>query len=180
MHNAPFRLMTVVAVATMCLFAASAYGQTPTTTGSAGTPATGTATTNYNGSASTQAGTPSTVGSPTAGGGGTTGTTTTGTTTTDNSVTTTPVDNTAPVTDTGRRGFSWGLLGLLGLIGLFRGRSTEVRETTYTATPNVRTVGTGTAYDDRTGTAVPRAASGTSTTGGTSGSGTMGDPGSRR
>jgi hypothetical protein len=173
MHNERFRLMTVVAGATMCLFAASAYGQTPTTTGSTGTPTTG--TTDYNGSAATQAGTTN----PTAGG-TVTGTTTTGTTTTENSVATTPVDNTAPVTDTGRRGFSWGLLGLLGLVGLFRGRSTQVRETTYTTTPNVRTVGTGTAYDDRTGTAVPRAASGTSTTGGNGGSGSMGDPGSRR
>jgi MYXO-CTERM domain-containing protein len=99
-------------------------------------------------------------------------------------VATTPVDNTAPV-DSGRRGFNWGLLGLLGLAGLFRGRSTEVRRETYATTSGARTVGTGTAYDDRTGTAVPRAASGTSTTGGTSGSGssgtsgTMGDPGRR-
>jgi len=179
MQNARFRLMTAVAGATMCLFAATAYGQNPTTTGSAATPTTGTGATDYNGSASTQAGTPQTVGSPTAGG-TVTGTTTTGTTTTDNSVTTTPVDNTTPGTDTGRRGFSWGLLGLLGLLGLFRGRSKEIRETTYTTTPNVRTVGTGTTYDDRTGTAVPRAASGTTTTGGNGGSGTMGDPGARR
>ena len=178
MHNARFRLMTALAGATMCLFAVSAYGQTPTTTGAAGTPTTGAGTsTDYNSPAATQTGTAPT-GSPT----GTVGTTTTGTTTTtDNSVTTTPVDNTAPV-DSGRRGFNWGLLGLLGLIGLFRGRSTEVRRETYATTSGARTVGTGTAYDDRTGTAVPRAASGTSTTGGAGSSGTggtMGDPGRR-
>jgi MYXO-CTERM domain-containing protein len=176
MHNAHFRLMTALVGATMCLFAASAYGQTPATTGATGTQTTGAATApDYNSPATTQTGT-----SPTTSPNGTIGTTTTGTTTTTDNSVTTPVDNTAPV-DSGRRGFNWGLLGLLGLLGLFRGRSTEVRRETYATTTGARAVGTGTAYDDR-GNAVPRAASGTSTTGGTGNSGTsgtMGDPGRR-
>jgi MYXO-CTERM domain-containing protein len=178
MHNPRFRLITALAGATMCLFAATAYGQTPTTTGTAGAGTPG-ASSDYNSSAATQPVVPSTT---TAQPGSRTGaaTTTTGTTT-DNSVTTAPVDNTVPATDTGRRGFNWGLLGLLGLLGLFRGRSTEVRRDTYaTTTPGTRTVGTGTAYDDRTGTAVPRAASGTSSSGSSGNGGTMGDAGSRR
>jgi hypothetical protein len=194
MHNARFRLTTAIAGATMCVFAVTASGQTtPTTTGTttgtqtptAGTTTgapTGTAGTptdagTYNGTAATPAGTDQTI--------GTTGTTTTGTTTTTTDGTVTPIDNTSVDNGNGR-GFPWGLLGLLGLLGLFKGRSTEVRRDTYaTTTPGARTttVGTGTAYDDRTAT--PRAASGVGTTGtgtGTSGtgSGTMGDPGSRR
>jgi hypothetical protein len=197
MHNARFRLTTAIAGATMCVFAVTASGQTtPTTTGTttgtqtptAGTttPATtGTAGTStnaggYNGTAATPAGTDQTIG------GTTTGTTTTGTTTTTTDGTLAPIDNTS-VDNGNNRGFPWGILGLLGLLGLFKGRSTEVRRDTYaTTTPGARTttVGTGTAYDDRTAT--PRAASGVSTTGGTGtgtgtgGSGTMGDPGSRR
>jgi hypothetical protein len=195
MHNARFRLTSAIAGATMCVFAVAASGQTtptttgtttgtqtptagtttPTTTGAAGTSTNGT----YNGTAATPAGTDQTIG------GTTTGTTTTGTTTTTTDGTLAPIDNTS-VDNGNNRGFPWGLLGLLGLLGLFKGRSTEVRRDTYaTTTPGARTttVGTGTAYDDRTAT--PRAASGIGTTGtgtGTSGtgSGTMGDPGSRR
>ena len=39
MRNARFRLMAGLAGATLCLFAATSYAQTPTTTGSAQTPA---------------------------------------------------------------------------------------------------------------------------------------------
>lgn len=69
-------------------------------------------------------------------------------------------DNTAPDSNTGRRGFSWGLLGLLGLLGLARGRSKDVRRDTYASTtPGARTnVGTGAVYEERIVT--PRAASG--------------------
>ncbi|MGH7650732.1 MAG: hypothetical protein ACREMS_02715 [Gemmatimonadaceae bacterium] len=159
MHNARFRMMATIAGATMCAFAAVANGQTPTTTG----------TTNY----------PTTTGTTTNGttNGAFNAPPSTGAVTTDNSVTA-PVDNTVPDNTTGSRGFPWGILGLLGLVGLFRGRSTEVRPDVYaTTTPgsHTTTVGTGTAYDDRTAT--PRAAAGT----GPSGTrGTMGDSGTRR
>ena len=185
MRNARFRLMATMAGATMCAFVAVANGQTPTTTGSTNYPTTtGTTGTTTNGttnaSPSTPAGTDQTIGTQPGAVTGATGTTTTGTTTTtDNSVT--PVDNTVPDNTTGSRGFPWGILGLLGLIGLFRGRSTEVRRDVYaTTTPGSRTttVGTGTAYDDRTAT--PRAASGTGSSGTSGTGGTMGDSGTRR
>ena len=186
MHNARFRLTTAIAGATMCVFAVAASGQTtPTTTGTTTATPTGTAgtTTGVNGTtttggynAATPAGTDQTVGTQPGTAGTTTGTTGDGSLA--------PIDNTATDTVDTNRGFPWGLLGLLGLLGLFKGRSTEVRRDTYaTTTPGARTttVGTGTAYDDRTAT--PRAASGVGTTGpgtGTSGTGSIGDPGSRR
>lgn len=185
MHDTRFRLMATMAGATMCAFAVVANGQTPTTTGSTNnTTTTGTAgaTTNgaYNASPSTPAGTGQTGGTQPGAVTGTNGTTTTGTTTTTDNSVTAPVDNTVPDNTTGSRGFPWGILGLLGLVGLFRGRSTEVRRDVYaTTTPGARTttVGTGTAFEDRTAT--PRAASGTTTSGPSGTGGTMGDQGRR-
>jgi hypothetical protein len=175
------RLSAFLVAAAVCVAATNTSAQNPTTT----TGTTGTATVPQ-GTATTPATTPGTV----------PGTATptdqapvTGTTGADNTVIAQPDNTTIP--DRGR-GFPWGLLGLLGLLGLFRGRSTEVRRDTYaTTSPGARTVGTGSAYDDR-GNVIPRAASGTSTTGGpsglggtggtggTGGSGTMGDPNARR
>ncbi len=135
MHNARFRLMAGLAGATLCLFAATSYGQnpTPTTTGSAQTPAPTTPTaTDQTTPAPADAGTNATV---------TTSQTDVGTTTTTT------------------RSFPGGMLGILAvavivlllLFGLFRGRDRTIVKETYVAppAPGNRSVSTGTAADDR-------------------------------
>jgi len=131
MRNARFRLMAGLAGATLCLFAATSYAQTPTTTGSAQTPAPTTPTaTDQTTLTPTDAGTSATVTSQT------------------DAVTTT----------TTTRSFPGGMLGILAvavivlllLFGLFRGRDKTVVKETYVAppaTPANRTVST--ASEDR-------------------------------
>lgn len=164
MSNARSKLIAGLAGATLCLFAASGYGQTNAQTA---TPpaAAGTA-----GSVDQQQAVPTTQGTqPT-----TTGTATTPTTTTDGSITSTATD----VTTTTRSFPMWGIIAavvvvLLILVALFRGRDRTVIRETYasssTSSPSNRSVGTATASDDRA-----RAASGTGTTGG------IDDPNARR
>jgi hypothetical protein len=163
MHNARFRLMAGLAGATLCLFAATSYGQYPnTTTGTAGTATqpTGTAGTTTLG---TQPGTTTgTANTPAPAAGTTTTGTATGSTATD-AVTT---------TNTTTRTFPGGTLGILAvavlvllvLFALFRGRDRTVVRETYasssTTAPGTRTVTTGTASDDRMNLN-SRAASGT-------------------
>ena len=169
MHNGRFRLMTAVAGAAMCLFAATSYGQnTQTTTGTTTTDPASAQTTAAPTNPGTQAGTQ--------------------TTTPDAGAVTTPIDNTAPVvdnttTDNGRRGFPWGLLGLLGLLGLAKKGDREVvRRDTYVAPATTGRTTTGVGSGDRMDLN-SRAASGTGGAGsgsGSSGTSGMGDPGARR
>ncbi len=173
MHNARFRLMAGLAGATLCLFAASANGQTPTTT-----PApTSTAGTTV----------------PDAQGTGTAGTATTGTTDPNAAVTApqttvtgtaTDVSTTTTTTRTFPGGF-WGILAvavivLLVLFSLFRGKDRTVVRETYTSSTNTvpvnRNVSTGTAVGDRS--LNPRTASGTGTGTGSNQGGTN-DPNTR-
>jgi hypothetical protein len=180
MHNARFRLMAGLAGATLCLFAAASYGQNTST--QAGT-ANGTATTP---DASAQTPTTSPTNTP-----GTTpdasaqAPTTTGTVTTGTDTRTTATDATTTTTT----GFPGGTLGILAvavlvlliLFALFRGRdrdSTVVRETSVSssaAAPGART-SAGTAGGERMNLD-SRAASGTTTTTGSSG---INDPNARR
>lgn len=158
MHNARFRLMTALAGATLCVFAATSYGQnTNTTTGAQ----TGAATTP---TATDAAPTPTATDQSTV----------TRTTATDVSTTSTTWS------------FPGGTLGiiavaalvLLVLFALFRGRDRTVVRETYasssSASPETRNASTGTAADDRLNVS-SRAASGTET----SNTG-MNDPNARR
>jgi len=161
MHNARFRVMAGLAGATLCLFAVTAYAQTPTTT-----------TTDPNAQVTTQ---PTTTPTDQA--------TTPPTTTTDQSaVSQTTTEGT---TTTTTRSFPGGTLGILAvavvvlllLFGLFRGRDKTVVKDTYVANPPVtgsRTVTTSTTTDDRMNLN-SRAASGPGTS-----SGGMNDPNARR
>ena len=161
MHNVRFRLMAGLAGATLCLFAATSYGQNPSTTGTAGTATqpTGTPGTTITAQPGTTTGSASTPATPDA------GTTTTGTVTG-----TTATD--AVTTTTTTRSFPGGTLGMLAvavlvllvLFALFRGRDRTIVRETYasssTTSPGTRTVATGTASDDRMNLN-SRAASGT-------------------
>jgi cell division protein FtsN len=163
MNNARFRLMAGLAGATLCLFAATAYGQTPNATTSA--PATTSQPTgNAAGTATpdAQTGAANTQVTPDA------GTTTTGT------VTGTTATDAVTTTTTTTRSFPGGTLGMLAvavlvllvLFALFRGRDRTVVRETYasssTTGPGTRNVTTGTASDDRMNLN-SRAASGTGT-----------------
>jgi hypothetical protein len=157
MRNARLRVMAGLAGATLCLFAATSYAQTPTTTGTAGT------------DANAQTAAPPTTGAQP-------------TTPTDQVTTTgTATDVTTQTTTT--RTFPGGTLGILAvavlillvLFALFRGRDrTVIRETTTTTPPVTRSPGMGTAADDRLNVN-SRAASGPGTN-----SGGMNDPNARR
>ncbi len=161
MHNVRFRLMAGLAGATLCLFAATSYGQNPnTTTGT--TPPTGTnaGTTTLGAQPGTATGTANTQATPDA------GTTTTGT------VTGTSATDAVTTTTTTTRTFPGGTLGMLAvavlvllvLFALFRGRDRTVVRETYasssTTAPGTRNVATGTPSDDRMNLN-SRAASGT-------------------
>ena len=158
MHNARFRLMTALAGATLCAFAATSYGQNTNTT----TDPQGAATT----AAPTQA-----APTPTA---------------TDQAGTVTPTTSAQTSTTTTTWSFPGGTLGivavavlvLLALFALFRGRDRTVVRETYASSsstsPPTRNVSTGTTSDDRLNVS-SRAASGT----GTSNGGTT-DPNARR
>jgi hypothetical protein len=167
MHNARFRLMAGLAGATLCLFAATSYGQNTSTQ---------TGTTDGTAAPSASAQAPATTPDASAQSPATTGTITTGTETR-----TTATDQTTTTT-----GFPGGVLGILAvavlvlliLFALFRGRDrTEVRETNTVAssasTPGARTTA-GTAGGERMNLD-SRAASGTTST--TSG---INDPNARR
>jgi hypothetical protein len=159
MPNARFRLMTALAGATLCVFAAASYGQNTNATTDAQT---GAATT----AAPTQA-----APTPTA---------------TDQAGTVTPSTSAQTSTTTTTWSFPGGTLGivavavlvLLALFALFRGRDRTVVRETYASSsstsPPTRNVSTGTASDDRLNVS-SRAASGT----GTSDSG-INDPNARR
>ena len=158
MHNARFRLMSGLAGATLCLFAAASYGQTPTTTtGSPNAQAQGTQPSTTTGNAATPAPTDQ----------GTTNDAVTRTTATDVSTT-----NTTWTFPGGTLGIlAVAVIVLLVLFAVFRGRDrTVIRETSTSssaASPAPRNVGPGTAAGDRS--LNPRTASGTGTnTGGTS------------
>jgi len=164
MHNARFRVMAALAGATLCLFAATAYGQNPTTT----TP------TGQAGSAQTAAPTTPTPADQT----------TPAPADQNPSVTTTATDVSTTTTTT--RTFPGGMLGILAvavlvlllLFGLFRGRDKTVVRDTYVANPPVtgsRTVTSTTTTDDRMNLN-SRAASGTGTQPGSG----MNDPNARR
>lgn len=170
MHNAHFRLFSGLAGATLFLFAAASYGQTPnTTTSTAG-----------NGSVSTQT-TPPQTGTATDAG---TQPTTTDAATTNATVTRGTATDVTTTTTT--RSFPGGLLGMLAvavlvllvLFSLFRGRDRTVVRETYAsssaAAPGTKSVSTGTATDDRMNLN-SRAASGPDNT-----SGGMSDPGAKR
>lgn len=152
MHNARFRLMAGLAGATLCLFAATSYGQNPnTTTGTAGaaTQPTGTAgTTTLGAQPGTTTGTANT---PAPEAGTTTTGTATGSTATDAVTTTTTTTRTFPGGTLGILAVA--VLVLLVLFALFRGRDRTVVRETYasssTTAPGTRTVATGTASDDR-------------------------------
>jgi hypothetical protein len=178
MHNARFRLMAGLAGATLCLFAATSYGQnTNTQTGAAGAttqPTTGTdAGATVGAQPGTTTGNASTQATPDA------GTTTTGT------VTGTTANDAVTTTTTTTRTFPGGTLGMLAvavlvllvLFALFRGRDRTVVRETYasssTTAPGTRNVTTGTASDDRMNLN-SRAASGTESQTG------MNDPDARR
>jgi hypothetical protein len=142
MHNVRFRWMAGLAGATLCLFAVTTSGQSPTTT--TGSP---------DASAQPTAQPPATP-APTG-------------TATDPIVPGTATDITTTETTTWSfPGGIWGILGaaalvLLILFALFRGRDTRdttVVRDTYVA-PGARNVGTGTAVGDRN--LNPRTASGT-------------------
>jgi len=168
MHNARFRLMAGLAGATLCLFAATSYGQNTSTQ---------TGTTDGTAAPSASAQAPATTPDASAQTPTTTGTVTTGTETR-----TTATDQTTTTTS-----FPGGLLGILAvavlvlliLFALFRGRDrTEVRETntvaSSAATPGARTTA-GTAGGERMNLD-SRAASGTTTTTTSS----INDPNARR
>lgn len=141
MYNARSRLLSGLAGATLFLFAATSYGQSPNTP--TATPGTG--------SVSTQT-TPAPTGTATD---AATQPTTTDAATTNATVTT----GTATLTTT--RSFPGGTLGmvvvavvvLLLLFSLFRGRDKTVVRETYasssTTAPGTRNVSTGTATEDR-------------------------------
>ena len=163
MHDVRFRLMAGLAGATLCLFAATSYGQNQnTTTGTAGTGTqpTGTAgTTTLSAQPGTTTGTANT---PAPDAGTTTTGTTTGSTATDAVTTTTTTTRTFPGGTLGILAVA--VLVLLVLFALFRGRDRTVVRETYasssTTAPGTRTVATGTASDDRMNLN-SRAASGT-------------------
>ena len=177
MHNVRFRLMAGLAGATLCLFAATSYGQNPNTpTGTAATASQppGTAgTTTLGAQPGTTTGSANTPATPDA------GTTTTG------AVTGTTATDAVTTTTTTTRSFPGGTLGMLAvavlvllvLFALFRGRDRTVVRETYasssTTSPGPRTVATGTAADDRMNLN-SRAASGTGNQTG------MDDPNARR
>ena len=177
MHNVRFRLMAGLAGATLCLFAATTYGQTPnTTTGAPGTttqPTGSSAGTTVGAQPGTTTGTANTPATPDA------GTTTTGT------VTGTTATDAVTTTTSTTRSFPGGTLGMLAvavlvllvLFALFRGRDRSVVRETYasssTTSPGARTVTTGTASDDRMNLN-SRAASGTGSQSG------VNDPNARR
>jgi len=159
MRNARLRLMAGLAGATLCLFAATSYAQTPTTTGSAQTPA-------------------PTTPAPTA-----TDQTTPAPTDAATSATVTQSSQTDAVTTTTTRSFPGGMLGILAvavlvlllLFGLFRGRDRTVVKETYVTPPATnRTVTTTSTTDDRMNLN-SRAASGPGTT-----PGGINDPNARR
>ena len=155
MHNTCFRLMAGLAGATLCLFAGTSYGQTPTTTGSPDASAQTTP--------ATQPATPAPTG-----------------TATDPTVPVTDITTTETTTWSFPGGI-WGILAaaavvLLILFALFRGRDTTVVRETYVAPntgPMTRTGSTGTAVGDRN--LSPRAATGP----GTTDAGGMNDPNPR-
>jgi hypothetical protein len=159
MRNTRLRLMAGLAGATLCLFAATSYAQTPTTTGSAQTP---TATTPA--PTATDQATPAPTDAAT-------------------SATVTQSSQTDAVTTTTTRSFPGGMLGILAvavlvlllLFGLFRGRDRTVIKETYAAppAPGTRSVTTSTT-DDRMNLN-SRAASGPGTT-----PGGINDPNARR
>jgi hypothetical protein len=173
MHNVRFRLMAGLAGATLCLFAATSYGQnTNTPTGAAGTTTQQTGTdagTTVGAQPGTPTGTANTQATPDA------GTTTTGTTATDAVTTTTTTTRTFPGGTLGMLAVA--VLVLLVLFALFRGRDRTVVRETYasstTTAPGTRNVTTGTASDDRMNLN-SRAASGTGTQTG------INDPDARR
>jgi hypothetical protein len=153
MHNVRFRLMAGLAGATLCLFAATSYGQnTNTPTGAAGTTTQPTGTdagTTVGAQPGTPTGSANTQATPDAG--TTTTGTVTGTTATDAVTTTTTTTRTFPGGTLGMLAVA--VLVLLVLFALFRGRDkTVVRETfasSSTTAPGTRNVATGTAADDR-------------------------------
>jgi hypothetical protein len=151
MHNARFRVMAGLAGATLCLFAATSYAQTPATTGT---------------DVNAQTTTPAPTTAPTD--------QSTTQTATDQQVTTTTTTETWSFPGGTLGILAVAVLVLLVLFALFRGRdSTTVVKETYTATPPVtRSSGIGTA-DDRNINS--RAASGPGTN-----SGGMNDPNARR
>jgi hypothetical protein len=161
MHNVRFKLMAGLAGATLCLFAATSYGQNQNaTTGTATQPTGSTAgTTTLGAQPGTTTGSASTPATPDAG--TTTTGTVTGTTATD-AVTTTTTTRTFPGGTLGILAVA--VLVLLVLFALFRGRDRTVVRETYasssTTSPGTRTVATGTASDDRMNLN-SRAASGT-------------------
>ena len=161
MHNVRFKLMAGLAGATLCLFAATSYGQNQNaTTGTATQPTGSTAgTTTLGAQPGTTTGSASTPATPDAG--TTTTGTVTGTTATD-AVTTTTTTRTFPGGTLGILAVA--VLVLLVLFALFRGRDRTVVRETYasssTTLPGTRTVATGTASDDRMNLN-SRAASGT-------------------
>jgi hypothetical protein len=153
--------MAGLAGASLCLFAATSYGQnTNTPTGAAGTTTqqTGAGTT-VGAQPGTPTGTANTQATPDAG--TTTTGTVTGTTATD-AVTTTTTTRTFPGGTLGMLAVA--VLVLLVLFALFRGRDRTVVRETYasstTTAPGTRNVTTGTASDDRMNLN-SRAASGT-------------------
>jgi hypothetical protein len=132
MRNARLRLMAGLAGATLCLFAATSYAQTPTTT-DAQTPA---ATTPA--PAATDQATPAPTDAAT-------------------SATVTQSSQTDAVTTTTTRSFPGGTLGILAvavivlllLFGLFRGRDKTVVKETYVTPPVTNRTVTTTTTDDR-------------------------------
>src|SRR5688500_1634900 len=130
MHNARFKVMAGLAGATLCLFAITSDGQTPTTTGAPDASAQTTPV--------TQPGTPVTPAPA------------------DQTAPVTDITTTETTTWSFPGGI-WGILGvaalvLLVLFALFRGRSTTVVKETYVAPttgPSTRTSGMGTAVGDR-------------------------------
>jgi hypothetical protein len=164
MHNPRFRLMAGLAGATLCLFAATSYGQNPNaTTGAAGTSAQPTGTdagTTVGAQPGTTTGNASTQATPDAG--TTTRSTLTGTTATDAVTTTTTTTRTFPGGTLGMLAVA--VLVLLVLFALFRGRDRTVVRETYasssTTAPGTRNVTTTTTTDDRMNLN-SRAASGT-------------------
>jgi hypothetical protein len=155
MHNARFRLMTALAGATLCVFAATSYGQNTNATTDAQAGAATTAPTNA-------------APTPTA---------------TDQTTPTTSSQTSTTTTTWSFPGGTLGIVAvavlvLLVLFALFRGRDKTVVRETYasssSASPPTRNASTGTAADDRMNVN-SRAASGTST----SDKG-MNDPNARR
>ena len=171
MHNVHFRLMAGLAGATLCLFAATTYGQSAA--GTTTQPTGSTAGTTPGAQPGAPTGTANTQATPDA------GTTTTGT------VTGATATDAVTTTTTTTRSFPGGTLGMLAvavlvllvLFALFRGRDRTVVRETYasssTTSPGARPVTTGTASDDRMNLN-SRAASGTGNQSG------VDDPNARR